>query len=153
MVSANAADAESFPVADMRALMKAMRRISRANDLQSRALARETGLTVPQLVILTGVMELGEVTTNALSEFADLSAATVVTVLENLEERGVVERYRSTTDRRIVHTRLTAEGRKLVTETPGLFGNAFASRFAACAEDERRALVAGLTRLADMMGA
>lgn len=152
MVTANAPAPESFPVADMRALMKAMRRILRANDLQSRALARETGLTVPQLVILTGVLELGEVTTNALSDHADLSAATVVTVLDNLEERGLVERYRSTTDRRIVHTRLTPKGRGLVTQTPGLFGTVFARRFAECAESERRDFVASLTRLADMMG-
>lgn len=151
--TANVAGTESFPLADMRALLKAMRRIARANDLQSRALARRTGLTAPQMVILTGVMELGEVTTRALSDYADLSPATVVTVLDNLEERGIVERYRSKSDRRIVHTRLTPAGNHLVTATPGLFGTSFAARFAACSAQERRQLVASLVRLADMMGA
>jgi len=42
-----------------------------------------------------GIVELGEITSMALSTYADISAATVVTVQDNLEERGLIVRYRS----------------------------------------------------------
>ncbi|MEP4421915.1 MAG: helix-turn-helix domain-containing protein, partial [Nitratireductor sp.] len=88
----NARRDETFPTGELRGLMKSIRRVVRATDLQSRALARASGLTTPQLVVLMGVAELGEVTTNALSHYADLSPATVVTILDNLESRAIVER-------------------------------------------------------------
>jgi DNA-binding MarR family transcriptional regulator len=148
----NARPKETFPTGELRRLMKSIRRVVRATDLQSRALARASGLTTPQLVVLMGVAELGEVTTNALSNYADLSPATVVTILDNLESRAIVGRYRSTTDRRIVYTRLTDKGRDMVTNTPGFFGVDFVTRFAALPEKRRRAILAGLEELAGLMG-
>ena len=139
------------PADETRVLLKSIRRIVRANDLQSRALAKATGLTGPQLVILTGVAELGEVTTQALADYADLSAATVVMVLEKLEQRAIVERYRSTSDRRIVYTRLTAKGSELVSSTRGLFGAGLAQRFGALPAAKRQELVANLAAIADLV--
>jgi DNA-binding MarR family transcriptional regulator len=136
---------------DIRRVQKALRRMMRASDMQSRALSKAAGLTSAQLVILRGVFELGEVTTTALSAYADLSPATVVTILEKLEERGIVTRYRSTADRRIVHTRLTAKGRKLLGSVPGPSGSRFAERFAALSETRRRRIVEAVEALADMM--
>ena len=152
MDSAEAAHvAGPAPADETRMLLKSIRRIVRANDLQSRALAKATGLTGPQLVILTGVAELGEVTTQALADHADLSAATVVLVLENLEQRAIVERYRSTSDRRIVYTRLTQKGAALVNSTRGLFGAGLAQRFAALPAAKRRQLIASLASIADLV--
>jgi len=136
---------------DVRRVQKALRRMMRASDMQSRALSKAAGLTSAQLVILRGVFELGEVTTTALSAYADLSAATVVTVLEKLEERGIVDRYRSTADRRIVHTRLTAKGHRLLGSAPGPSGSGFAERFAALPQDRRRRIIDALEALAGMM--
>ncbi len=149
--TANAPRGETFHEPELRMLLKAIRRIVRANDLQSKALARVSGLTAPQLVVLTGVAELGEVTTNALSNYADLSPATVVTILEKLEQRGIVDRYRSTTDRRVVYTRLTDKGREMVANAPGMFGADFADRFLHLPAIRRRAMLDGLTELANMM--
>ncbi len=140
-----------FHVPELRALEKAVRRIVRANDLQSKALSKSCGLTAAQLVVLKGISELGEVTTTVLSAHADLSPATVVTVLDNLEERGIIERYRSMTDRRIVHTRLTASGAGLVAKAPEPLGDTVASRFAALREEQRAALLASADALASLL--
>jgi DNA-binding MarR family transcriptional regulator len=136
---------------ETRLLLKSIRRIVRANDLQSRALAKSIGLTGPQLVILMAVAELGQVTTKALADHADLSPATVVTVLDNLEQRRIVERYRSDMDRRVVFTRLTEKGLELISHAPGVFGEAFAQRFAALPGPRRDALLAALAELAGLM--
>lgn len=136
---------------ETRSLLKSIRRIVRANDLQSRALARSIGLTGPQLVIMMAVAELGEVTTRALAEHADLSPATVVTVLDNLEQREIVQRYRSDVDRRIVYTRLTPKGHELISHAPGVFGSDFARRFAALPAERRLEMLASLSELANLM--
>jgi DNA-binding MarR family transcriptional regulator len=149
--SDTAPSAGSAPADQTRLLLKSIRRIVRANDLQSRALAKATGLTGPQLVILTGVAELGEVTTQALADHADLSAATVVMVLDKLEQRAIVERYRSTSDRRIVYTRLTAKGAELVNSTRGLFGAGLVQRMAALPAARRQELIENLGAIADLV--
>jgi DNA-binding MarR family transcriptional regulator len=138
---------------ETRRLMKSIRRIVRANDLQSRALARSIGLTAPQLVIMMAVAELGEVTTKTLADHADLSPATVVMVLDNLEHRELVERYRSKVDRRIVYTRLTPKGEELISHPLGVFGSEFTRRFAELPTARRLEMIGSVSELADLMGA
>lgn len=150
-VRTNAEAPREFLRSDLKTIEKAIRRIVRAHDLQSKALTKAVGLTAAQLVLLKGIAELGEVTTTALSTHADISAATVVTILDNLEERGLIERYRSAHDRRIVHTRLTVAGTKKAAAAPEPLGDAFAGRLAALAAPDRDAIVAGLVRAADLL--
>ena len=86
----NAQSARRFPHEELRIVEKAVRRILRAHDLQSKALTKAIGLTAPQLAILRAIAALGEVTTTALSAHADLSPATVITILDKLEEEDVL---------------------------------------------------------------
>jgi len=134
-------------------VVKAIRKIVRAIDLRSREVSRQTGLTIPQIVVLQGVRDLGEVTTKALSENADLSSATVVTILDKLEEKGLIERYRSVSDRRIVHARLTGEGVATAAELPGLLHEEFVKKFDALEPADRAQLVSAIERIAEMMNA
>ncbi|MEO3998100.1 MarR family transcriptional regulator [Mesorhizobium sp. CAU 1732] len=147
----NASGPQKFRDAETRTIEKAIRRIVRAHDLQSKALAKASGLTAAQLVLMKGMAELGEVTSAALSAYADISPATVVTVLDNLEERGLVQRYRSGSDRRIVHTRLTEPGMIMVAGAPAPLGPLFLERFARLDDTERRAIVEAAVRLADLL--
>lgn len=114
---------------EIRTLLKSIRRIARALDIHSRRIDREVGLTLPQLIVLHCVRDLGEVTSRTVSEEADLSPATVVGILDKLEEKRLVERYRSVVDRRVVHTRLTPAGAALLSQAPAPLGEAFAHSF------------------------
>ncbi len=149
-VAANETDGKRLQT-EARVVEKAVRRIVRAHDLQSRALSKRCGLTAAQLILMKGIMELGEVTSVALSIYADISPATVVTILDNLEERGLIQRYRSGTDRRIVHTRLTSEGSRLVSEAPEPMGDVFLKNFAGLPPQQRQALAQAVLQLAELM--
>ncbi len=140
-----------FPEDELKALEKAVRRIVRAHDLNSRVVTRACGLTSAQLVVMRGIAELGEVTSTALSDYADISLATVVTVLDNLEERGLIQRYRSGRDRRIVHTRLTEAGAALVERAPPPLGETSAARLAALEDGPRQAMIDGVVQLAALL--
>jgi DNA-binding MarR family transcriptional regulator len=56
----------------------------------------------------------GEMTAGQLARSAELNPASVTAMLDHLEGAGIVERRRSTTDRRVCHVALTDEGRKLL---------------------------------------
>jgi DNA-binding MarR family transcriptional regulator len=132
-------------------VFKAIRRIAHAIDVRSRAIVRAVGLTIPQLVILQAIREAGEVTTSALAAHADLSPATVVGILDKLEEKALVERYRSTVDRRVVHARLTAEGAARLDQAPPLLQDRFLAAFESLPAAERERITATLAAVAAMM--
>jgi DNA-binding MarR family transcriptional regulator len=138
------------PTAELRALFKSMRRIARAIEIHSRRLDRELDLTLPQHVVLASVRDLGEVTGRAISHEADVSPATVVGILDKLEAKGLIERYRSTRDRRIVHTRITRKGEEALARAPAPLGARFEREFQALDPEERRRMLAAFQRIADM---
>jgi len=141
------------PAADpVQAVLMALRRIGRASDLHSKHLAKESGLTVPQAVVLQAIRTLGEVTTRRLADSVDLSQATLTVILDRLEQRGLIERYRSATDRRVVHARLTGASRALLRRGPPLLDQGFTDAFRALHPTAQRRIVGTLEQVASMMG-
>ena len=134
-------------------VLTALRRIMRATDLHSKRLTKHAGLTIPQVVVLQAIRDLGEVTTGMLSVRVSLSQATVTSILDRLEERGLVERYRSTSDRRVVHARLTGQGRSVLRRAPSLLHETFLARFEALPPAGRGRIVAALEQVTAMMDA
>ncbi len=131
----------------------ALRRIIRASDIHSKRIARDSGLTTPQIVVLRAIDRLGEVTTRTLSHEVSLSQATVTLILDRLVERGLVDRYRSEKDRRVVHTRLTVAGQHAVANAPTLLQEAFMARFQRLTAKRQKEIVAALAEIGDMMDA
>ncbi len=139
------------PSTDAAKVMKSIRRIVRAIDMRSKKVARETGLTIPQIVVLHAVKERGMVTTAALSKHADLSAATTVTILDKLESRGLVTRQRSVEDRRIVHTSLTEKGVQILLDAPPVFDWGFSNGFADLSQADQRKIIEAFATVADLL--
>lgn len=136
-----------------RDVLSALRRIIRATDLHSRQLAREVGLTTPQVVVLQAIRDLGEVTSGQLSRRVSLSQGTVTTILDRLEAGGLVERYRSAADRRVVHSRLTRRGRAVLRRAPPLLHERFIEAFERLSPARQARILATLDEVAAMMGA
>lgn len=131
----------------------AIRRILRAAEFASRDLARRSGLTPSQVVVLQIVSRGEAVGAGAISEAAHLSQATVSALLDKLEERRLVKRRRDTGDRRRVGVELTAEGRSALSDTPDVLQDRFAARFERLADWEQASIIASLERIASMLDA
>jgi DNA-binding MarR family transcriptional regulator len=140
--------AESDPTASF---VRSIRRIAQAVDVRSREIARTTGLTLPQLLVLQSIRSLGEVSTRQISRDAAMSPPTVVDVLDRLEARGLVQRYRSTVDRRVVHARLTPAGSDALRDSPGLLRPGSLARLSALPPEHSEALARAMTLLAELM--
>lgn len=131
----------------------ALRRIIRATDLQSKQLFKTAGLTIPQVVVLQSIRDMGEVTTGQVSDRVNLSQSTVTSILDRLESRGLVERYRSVADRRVVHLRLTKQGQTVLRKAPSLLHERFVVAFTALNPARQTQIIDALEEVAGMMGA
>ena len=134
-------------------VLVALRRIIRATDLHSRALGKKTGLTTPQLVIIQAIGRLKDPTVSDIAKAVSLSLATVTTILNRLERNGVVNRARSSVDRRRVIVTLTEEGQALRGSAPKPLQDSFVAKFSKLETWEQHSIVASLERVAAMMDA
>ncbi|MEX0964457.1 MAG: MarR family transcriptional regulator [Pseudohongiellaceae bacterium] len=131
----------------------ALRRVNRATDLHSKYLAKTTGLTTPQMLLLQSVSNKGPVTIGALANEISLGQATVTAILDRLENRGLVTRVRSTEDKRRVHIHLTDAAANLLQHAPVPLQRQFAEQFGALQGWEQTMIVSALQRVAQMMDA
>ncbi|WP_438729086.1 MarR family winged helix-turn-helix transcriptional regulator [Parasphingorhabdus sp. DH2-15] len=130
-----------------------LRQIIHATDKQSRNMVGKIGITGPQYALLSAIRDLGEVTTRQLSNHVSLTQATVTTILARLQARGLIERYRSEKDRRIVHSRLSGDSEALLKRAPSLMQTQFSERFAALSKAQQQQIFNSFADVAKMMGA
>jgi len=134
-------------------ILVALRRITRAVDLRSRALLNDYGLTAPQLTTLHAINRLQPVTAGAVADAIHLGRPTLTGILNRLESRGLVARSRSRQDRRVVKIRLTDEGQSILKNAPSLLQDEFLDELTKLKKWERTQILATLQRIADMMNA
>lgn len=134
-------------------VLVALRRIVQAIDQHSSRLGKEFGLTTPQLLVLQTVAATSERPIRAISAEVNLSQATVTSIVDRLERRGLLRRERSETDRRKVFLVITDAGKDLLQKAPKPLQENFLMRFERLRDWEQHQVVAVLKQVADMMGA
>jgi DNA-binding MarR family transcriptional regulator len=134
-------------------VLVALRRVFRATDLHSKHLAKTTGLTTPQILLLQTIRDNGKVTIGEIANEMSLSQATVTSILDRLEKRGMARRERSTEDKRKVHAHLTAQAIETLKEVPIPLQERFTSQFGELQEWEQAMIISSLQRVAQMMNA
>jgi len=135
------------------AALVALRRILRATEFSARSLARATGLTPSQLIVLNMVDHLGDATPTDLARNASLTLATMTTLVDKLEDRGFITRRRDEADRRRMLIRITKAGKKTLAESPDALQQQFQKRFEALVDWEQASLIAALEKVAALLGA
>lgn len=134
-------------------VLVALRRVIRATDLHSKHLAKTTGLTSPQILLLQTIRDQGEVTIGEIASEMSLSQATVTTIMDRLEKRGLVYRERSKTDKRKVHAHLTNDALETLKSAPIPLQDQFARQFENLQDWEQAMIISSLQRVAKMMDA
>ncbi len=134
-------------------IVMALRRISQAIDIWSRQLWQEYGLTSPQLATLREILDGQNVSPGTLATVLHLSQPTVTGILGRLEQRGLIRRERSTTDRRSIVAIATPEGKLLADKAPPLLRDRFRRELVQLAETEQNGILAVLEQVAKMMHA
>lgn len=138
---------------DYEQLLIALRQITRAIDIHSKQLLRETGLTTSQLMILQSIQREGFSTPTAIARDIHLSQATVTNVLARLAQHGLINREKSGGDRRSTKITLTDQGLKRIESAPELLQSGFLREFRKLEPWEANMLTSALQRMALMMNA
>ncbi|MCQ8879717.1 MarR family transcriptional regulator [Pseudoalteromonas shioyasakiensis] len=134
-------------------LLVSLRKVIRAIDLHSKQLNKTSGLTGPQLLIMTDVEQTDGITASRIAQNVNLSPATVTNILDRLENRNLVTRVRSQLDKRRVGIYLTQSGKEILADAPQPLQEHFIEQFSALEEWEQSQLLSSMQRIATMMDA
>jgi DNA-binding MarR family transcriptional regulator len=107
-------------------------------------------LSHAQFELLIELDERGELPAGELATAARLTPATVTQMLDHLAESGHVERVRSDTDRRVVVSRLTDQGREKIAAKRSAWQSRWLQALGDVTERDLRAATRVLERLGEM---
>ena len=131
----------------------AIRRIIQSIDLHSRYLVKNFGLTGPQLIILQEVSRRDEISISELSKSISLGQATVTGILERLENRGLITRRRSKSDKRKVFIKVTKACDSLLDKAPPPMQENFIENFENLQDWEQSMILGSLQRIVALLDA
>lgn len=134
-------------------ILVALRQITRAIDLYSKRLQRDTGLTTSQLLVLGAIDRLDKPTPGAVAKEIVLSQATVTNLVDRLAKSDFVARQKLGSDKRTVNLVLTEKGETILSSAPELLQTEFLKKYRSLEGWEQQMLVASLGRIASMMNA
>ena len=135
------------------ATLVALRRILRRTEFHRREVAQSVGLTSVQLRLLKLTTEGQCATAKSLAIQMHVSQATVTTLLDKLETRGLITRKISASDRRQKMILLTEKGQHALDNVHDPMQRNFAARFEQLEEWEQSMMLASVERIAALLEA
>lgn len=134
-------------------LLVALRQIVKATDARSKRIARATGLSTTQLLALQAIEGQQTIAAGDLARELGLTQATVTSLLQRLELRGLVQRERDLRDRRRVNVTLTETGKTLLGDSPMALQELLEKRFVELEDWEQLQILSSLQRVARLIDA
>lgn len=110
------------------------------------------GLTIPQLKVLSILMQNSEMRISDISTEASLTNSTTSGIIDRLEKMGLVKRMRQDSDRRVVKVILTQRAIEYSYNLDLMMDNYFADLFSNVPEEDLKAIVKGLEIFNRIMG-
>jgi DNA-binding MarR family transcriptional regulator len=118
--SAEGHDQAAAIIADFRATMSQLKCASSERLLR-------LGVSMAQVHIMYTLQRAGEMTMSHLADVLNVSLSNATGLIDRMEERGFIERYRVPTDRRVVLVRVTPSGDAMLGEVDALSDELFRS--------------------------
>ena len=132
-------------------ILLSVRSIMGAIDMQSSYLARQYGLTSPQLICLKKLSGEKELTPGGLAKEVHLSHATVTGIINRREKKGLVQRTRSPEDGRSYLIRLTDSGFSMIKSSPSMLQDQFMHELSKLADWEKTMILSSLQRITSIL--
>ena len=117
-------------------------------ELANGALA-PLGLEIRQFIVLTFLRQFGPVSQQSLGEYVRIDRTTMVSLVDDLERKGFVERRRNPEDRRAYAIHITSSGREVQQRAEEVLERADDEFMAPLSRDEREQLRELLVRLVE----
>ncbi len=134
-------------------VLKALRRIIRAIDLNSKKIYRKHQLTGPQLIVLKDLFEHGSCPVGTLAKRISLSHATVTEIIDRLEKKQYVERVKSSEDKRKTFVLLAEKAQEVLGQKPSLIQEKFVEEYSKLPNWEQSLILSNFQKVAHLMDA
>lgn len=95
-----------------------IRRLMQAGELYTKELDKKYQVSAPQLSCLLALHENGPLPPSQIAKHLMVNSSTVTGIIDRLEQKGFVERSRTSPDRRVIMISLTAKGTVLAENAP-----------------------------------
>lgn len=139
------------PRASIEELRRTLARMSAAERrLRSRDHSQPGELTHAQIRSIAALGREQEMTVGQLARSAELKPATVTVLLDHLQEAGIVERHRSTEDRRVCHVSLTPKGWDVLERKLAAWQDLWEERLQDVSEDDLQAAMRVIRQVTEL---
>lgn len=108
----------------------------------------QIGLSYFEFKVMCALEEEGKVPMSRIAEKYMLTKAGLTSIIDRLEEKELVRRVRSESDRRVIYVELTEKGREKLIESRKIFLNVLSSFLSKLSEDEIKELERIFSKLA-----
>ena len=130
-----------------------IRKIIRSINLESKKIQKEYGVSIPQVLCLSHLMNAPNylATQGEIRKFLNLNSSTVSGIIERLEKKGYVARLPKTGDKRVVNIALTSAGDKLMKSIPSLLHEQLSEKLTRINEEKLRTIEESLDTLINLL--
>jgi len=138
---------------DVLDIIVSIRKIVRSLNLESKAIQKDFGLSITQLLCLGHLQNSPDYrsTHKELMELLSLNSSTISGILNRLEKRGYIARLSNEFDKRSKSITLTASGFKLLEETPNVLHDRLAEKLDRLSDEDKRTVQKSLNIIISAM--
>ncbi len=123
-----------------------IRKIVRSVNLESKRIQKEFGISIPQLLCIHYLASKADYqsTVTQIAEYLNLNLSTVTGIVDRLEKKRLVARLPKTGDKRKTVISLTADGFKLLDQSPELLHHQLSRKLSSLSKEQLESLKSSL---------
>ena len=134
-------------------IVDSIRRLVRAEYLDSLKMSKQFGLTGPQSLVLRLLIKEGALSSADLSRQMYVTPSNITGIIDRLKKKGFVERIRKPGDRRVALITLTESGRKLGKTLPDPIEKKFINQLSDLEPEHLQILAVAMNQILNLIDA
>ena len=143
--------APDFHLKYTKEIIYSIRRLMQAGELYTKELNKVYNISSAQLNCLLSLHENGPLPPSQIAKLIMVNSSTVTGIIDRLEQKGLVERKRISTDRRVITVDLTKNGKVLAENAPPPIQQKLFDGLSKLSEEEIKNISSTLLSLTDML--
>jgi DNA-binding MarR family transcriptional regulator len=128
-----------------------IRRLIQAKELYTKELNKKYQVSASQLNCLLALYENGPLPPSQIAKHIMVKSSTVTGIIDRLEQKGLVNRSRTSRDRRVITIELTESGRTLAENAPPPIQQRVIEGLERLPQSKMEKIVLGLNMLTQML--
>ena len=132
-------------------IVESIRRLVRAEYLDSQKMSKQYGLTGPQSLVLRLLIKKGALSSADLSRQMYVTPSNITGIIDRLEKKGLVERIRKQGDRRVALITLTPSGQELGETIPDPIEKKFVNQLADLEQEHLQILAMAMNQILNLI--